>query len=108
MTLALAGLSHAETPRGSAAFSVVQRVGAPFGVAVVAMILQSLLDGATTAADQLAAFSGTFWWIFGLGVVPLVLAFFVPSEPEDRSEPEEPSGKNALPEPAAEATDPAQ
>ena len=105
MTLALAGLSHAETPRGSAAFSVVQRVGAPFGVAVVAMILQKLLDGTTTATAQLAAFSDTFWWIFGLGAVPLVLAFFVPSEQE---EPSESSRKNALPEPAAEAADPAQ
>ena len=87
MTLALSGLSHAETPRGSAAFSVVQRVGAPFGVAVVAVILQNLLDGATTTTDQLAAFSGTFWWIFGLSTVPLALAFFVPSEPEKATEP---------------------
>ena len=87
MTLALSGLSHAETPRGSSAFSVVQRVGAPFGVAVVAVILQNLLDGATTTTDQLAAFQGTFWWIFGLSTVPLVLAFFVPSESEKATDP---------------------
>ncbi|MFI6463406.1 MDR family MFS transporter [Streptomyces sp. NPDC050538] len=87
MTLALAGLNHAETPRGSAAFSVVQRVGAPFGVAVVAVILQNLLDGATTTTDQLAAFQGTFWWIFGLSTVPLVLAFFVPPESQKATDP---------------------
>ncbi|WP_406147686.1 MDR family MFS transporter [Streptomyces sp. NBC_01012] len=85
MTLALAGLSHDETPRGSAAFSVVQRVGAPFGVAVVAVILQNLLAGGTTAADGLSAFTGTFWWIFGLSSVSLLLAFLVPSQ--KRAEP---------------------
>ncbi|MFS8203801.1 MDR family MFS transporter [Streptomyces sp. CWNU-52B] len=80
MALALADLSHDETPRGSAAFSVVQRVGAPFGVAVVAVVLQNLLDGATTEADGLSAFTGTFWWICGLSAVPLLPALFVPSE----------------------------
>ncbi|GCE00693.1 MDR family MFS transporter [Embleya hyalina] len=89
MTLAFSNLSHDEAPRGSAAFSVVQRVGAPFGVAVVAVILQNLLDGATTPADRLAAFSGTFWWIFGLSAIPLLLAFFVPSE--KRTDPAEPT-----------------
>ncbi|MYV99008.1 MDR family MFS transporter [Streptomyces sp. SID3343] len=89
MTLAFSNLSHDEAPRGSAAFSVVQRVGAPFGVAVVAVILQNLLDGATTAADELSAFSGTFWWIFGLSAIPLLLAFFVSSD--KRTEPAEPT-----------------
>jgi EmrB/QacA subfamily drug resistance transporter len=75
LTLALAGLSHDETPRGSAAFSVVQRVGAPFGVAVIAVILQNLLTGSTSPA---AAFSETFWWTFGFGALPLALAFLLP------------------------------
>ncbi|MFI6341287.1 MDR family MFS transporter [Streptomyces sp. NPDC050535] len=87
MTLALSNLSHDETPRGSAAFSVVQRVGAPFGVAVIAVILQNLLHGGTTAADELSAFSGTFWWTVGLSAIPLLLAVFVPSE--KRTEPAE-------------------
>lgn len=93
MTLALANLSHEETPRASAAFSVVQRVGAPFGVAVIAVILQHRLDGAATAAATLAAFSGTFWWVFGLSAVPLVLAFLVPSQKRTGAgpEPAEPS-----------------
>lgn len=79
MTLAFAGLSHAETPRGSAAFSVVQRVGAPFGVTVVAVILERLLSGAHTPQAALGAFGATFWWVFGLSAVPLALAFFIPS-----------------------------
>lgn len=80
MTLAFSNLSHDEAPRGSAAFSVVQRVGAPFGVAVIAVILQNLLDGDTAATEVLAAFSRTFWWIFGLSAIPLLLAFFVPAK----------------------------
>ena len=88
MTLALANLSHDETPRGSAAFSVVQRVGAPFGVAVIAVILQNRLHGATNAADGLSAFSGTFWWICGLSAVPLALAFLLPSGKSSEPEPE--------------------
>ncbi|GAA3887924.1 DHA2 family efflux MFS transporter permease subunit [Leifsonia kafniensis] len=79
MTLAFAGLSHAETPRGSAAFSVVQRVGAPFGVTVIAVILQSYLTGATTAPEALGAFTATFWWVFALSPIPLLLALLLPA-----------------------------
>ena len=76
LALALANLSHSEAPHGSAAFTVVQRVGAPFGVAVVAVILQNLLADGTV--NDAAAFNGTFWWVFGLSAIPLVLAFFLP------------------------------
>jgi EmrB/QacA subfamily drug resistance transporter len=80
MTLAFAGLSPAETPRGSAAFSVVQRVGAPFGVTVIAVILQHYSAGAATGHAALAAFSSTFWWVFALSAVPLLLAFLLPGK----------------------------
>ncbi|MEU6726712.1 DHA2 family efflux MFS transporter permease subunit [Nonomuraea wenchangensis] len=78
MILALSGLSHDEAPRGSAAFNVVQRVGAPFGVAVIAVVLQSLLTDAAGPEDGLAAFSTTFWWTLGLSALPLLLALLVP------------------------------
>lgn len=78
MTLAFAGLSHDETPRGSAAFSIVKQVGAPFGVTVIAVILQHFLSTATTASQALAAFNATFWWVLALSVVPLVFAFLMP------------------------------
>ncbi len=74
MTLAFTSLSHAEAPRGSAAFSVVQRVGAPFGVAVIAVILQTTLKHTA----PLAAFQHTFWWVFGFSAIPLLLALFIP------------------------------
>jgi EmrB/QacA subfamily drug resistance transporter len=75
MTLAFTGLSHEEAPRGSAAFSVVQRVGSPFGVAVIAVILQNGLG----SGDGLAAFSGAFWWTFALSAAPLLFVPFLPS-----------------------------
>ncbi|GAA3605085.1 DHA2 family efflux MFS transporter permease subunit [Kineosporia mesophila] len=84
MELAFSNLNHAEIPRGSAAFSVVQRVGAPFGVAVVAVILQRLLNDATAPTD---AFATTFRWIVGLSAVPLVLSFFIPSGRDGEPEP---------------------
>jgi EmrB/QacA subfamily drug resistance transporter len=79
MTLAFASLSHAETPRGSAAFNLVKQVGAPFGVTVIAVVLQQYLAGATTANQALGAFNATFWWVLALSAVPLVLAFLVPA-----------------------------
>ncbi|WP_213816383.1 DHA2 family efflux MFS transporter permease subunit [Glaciihabitans sp. dw_435] len=81
-TLAFVNLARPEIPRGSAAFSIVQRVGAPFGVTVVAVILQAYITsaGAGATGTQIAgAFGAAFWWIFAFSAVPLVLAFFLPS-----------------------------
>lgn len=81
MTVAFASLSRAEVPRASAAFSVVQRVGAPFGVTVVAVLLQSLLTSAApTPAGIAAAFATTFWWVIAFSAVPLLVAFFLPTQ----------------------------
>jgi hypothetical protein len=84
MTLAFGGLSHAEIPRAGAAFSVVQRVGAPFGVTVIAVLLESALTRASSAPDgatavsMAAAFGSTFWWVFAFATVPLLLGFLLP------------------------------
>jgi EmrB/QacA subfamily drug resistance transporter len=85
MTLAFASLSHAETPRGSAAFNVVKQVGAPFGVTVFAVVLQNNLAEATTASQALGAFNATFWWIFALSAVPMLLALLLPATPKRRA-----------------------
>jgi EmrB/QacA subfamily drug resistance transporter len=75
MTLAMAGLARPEVPRASAAFSVVQRVGAPFGVTVVAVLLQSSL----ASHGQLDAFHTTFWWVIAFSAVPFALGLLLPS-----------------------------
>jgi EmrB/QacA subfamily drug resistance transporter len=77
MAMALASLEPTETARGSAAFNLMQRIGAPFGVAVIAVILQSLTGTDPTTAVATRAFRGTFWSVLGFGVVPLVLAMFI-------------------------------
>lgn len=79
MTLAFTSLSDAETPRGSAAFNIVKQVGAPFGVTVIAVVLQNYATHATTTQQALGAFTSTFWWVLALSVIPLLLAFFIPT-----------------------------
>jgi hypothetical protein len=86
LSLALAGLSHDEAPRGGAAFSIVQRVGSPFGVAVVSVILQTMLNDAITRHERLTAFTGTFWWVFALGAIPLVVVPFLPGRAREVQE----------------------
>lgn len=86
LTLALAGLSYEQAPHGSSAFSVVQRVGAPFGVAVIAVILQTLLNDARTPTAGLHAFTITFWWTFGLAAIPLALSILLPANRNAPSE----------------------
>lgn len=98
MTLAFTSLSHAEAPRGSAAFSIVQRVGAPFGVTVIAVILQGFLHGAATPAAAAAAFSSTFWWVCALSAVPLALAFLIPGGNRAAGAGEGAADKGAVPD----------
>lgn len=85
MTLAFASLSDAETPRGSAAFNVVKQVGAPFGVTVIAVVLQSFLAGSSGTAQAADAFNATYWCILALSAVPLALAFLLPAAPRRAS-----------------------
>jgi EmrB/QacA subfamily drug resistance transporter len=78
MTLAFASLEAPEVPRASAAFNIVQRVGAPFGTTVVAVLLASYLAGAGTPAAVSGAFNASFIWVIAFSLVPLVLGFFLP------------------------------
>jgi MFS family permease len=97
MTVAFASLPRAEVPRASAAFSVVQRVGAPFGVTVVAVLLQGYLTDAGTDATLIAdAFGNSFWWVLGFSAVPLALAALLPP-PIPAQIPAEPTTEDPTP-----------
>jgi EmrB/QacA subfamily drug resistance transporter len=76
--IAFGSMARSEVPRGSAAFSVVQRVGAPFGVTVIAVLLESIGAHATTASAVASAFDSTFGWVLVFSAVPLVLALLLP------------------------------
>ena len=79
-TIAFGSLTTPEIPRASAAFSVVQRVGAPFGVTVVAVLLQGYLASPATSGTPIPdAFHATFWWVIASSAIPFALAFFLPS-----------------------------
>jgi predicted cobalt transporter CbtA len=53
---------------------ISQQVGASFGIAIVAVALQSLL-----AHGAVGAFQGAFWWATGITVVALIPALALPS-----------------------------
>jgi hypothetical protein len=66
---AYADVSHPQMPHATMMTRITQQVGASFGAAVVAVVLQSLLvHGAT------AGFHGTFWWTIAITLVALVPA----------------------------------
>ena len=76
--IAFGSMARSEVPRGSAAFSVVQRVGAPFGVTVIAVLLESIGAHATSATAVASAFDATFGWVLVFSAVPLALALLLP------------------------------
>jgi hypothetical protein len=55
---------------------IAQQVGASFGTAIVAVVLQSLLDQGATGAFQRA-----FWWAISIAIVALIPAFALPARP---------------------------
>jgi EmrB/QacA subfamily drug resistance transporter len=70
----LAGVAHATMNT-----RIAQQIGASFGVAIVAVALQSLLAHGATSAFQRA-----FWWAIGITVAALIPALALPtSRPAD-------------------------
>jgi EmrB/QacA subfamily drug resistance transporter len=58
---------------------ISQQVGASFGIAIVAVALQSLLSHGATGA-----FQGAFWWATGISVAALIPALALPARPAAR------------------------
>jgi Na+-driven multidrug efflux pump len=78
MALAFRGLERAEVPDASIISRIATQVGGAFGTAVLAVILESALSGANTAADAAAAFQQAFWWSTGFALAGVVLSFLLP------------------------------
>ena len=64
-----AGIQHATMNT-----RIAQQVGASFGIAIVAVALQSLLTHGATSA-----FQGAFWWAIGITVAALIPAIALPA-----------------------------
>ncbi|ANS69124.1 drug resistance transporter [Streptomyces lincolnensis] len=79
---AVAGLPKDEIPRGTTAFNIVQRIGAPFGTTTVAVLLaRATADAPHGTAGLAGAFASTFWWTLGFTVFPVALALLLPRVP---------------------------
>jgi EmrB/QacA subfamily drug resistance transporter len=83
------GLRIDEYPRATSAIRSFQQVGASFGTAALAVILQHQSRGAAGAAGLADAFAHTFWWAVGFTALAFIPALLLPSvrrEPAIESE----------------------
>ncbi|WP_160502131.1 MDR family MFS transporter [Streptomyces sp. BA2] len=65
--------------RATGTISVVQRVGASSGTAVIALVLGlQLADASAAPAAEAGAYGNTFWWSAGLTLVALIPAALLP------------------------------
>ena len=75
MTAAFSVLTHEQVRNASPQLNVIQRVGGSFGVALVAVSLQSKIVhiGIHATSSQLAtAVAQTYWWVAGSTAIALV------------------------------------
>jgi MFS family permease len=87
MSVAYDDIGPADIPHATMNIRIAQQVGASFGVAIVAVVLQSLL-----AHGAVSAFHTAFWWAFGIAVIAFVPALALPAA--------RPSGTTAAARPA--------
>jgi EmrB/QacA subfamily drug resistance transporter len=74
MAVAYRDIQPSGIPHASMNTRIIQQVGASFGTAIVAVVLQALLDGGAAGA-----FRGAFWWAIGITLVALIPAVALPS-----------------------------
>ncbi|MFD1815552.1 DHA2 family efflux MFS transporter permease subunit [Rhodococcus gannanensis] len=79
MSVAFVGLDRAEVPHASIITRLAQQVGGAFGTALLAVILESSIGGASTVEGRVHAFGTAFWWAVGFTVVATAICFALPS-----------------------------
>jgi EmrB/QacA subfamily drug resistance transporter len=75
MTVAFVDLDPGEMPHASMLTRISQQVGGSFGVAVGAVVLQSVLASGHSAAH---AFGQAFWWTIGFTLIAALASFLLP------------------------------
>ena len=102
---AYASLDQADLARAASVVNVVKRLGGSVGVALVAVVLERRMPGASDAAAERAAsdtavadaFTATFWWVLAFCVLALVPAAFLPRRPVGvRRQPSGATGSTAV------------
>jgi EmrB/QacA subfamily drug resistance transporter len=82
MTAAYHDLKPDAVPRATSAGRILQQIGASFGTAVLAVILQNQAASHATEAGGLhTAFGNTFWWTVGLTALAFIPALLLPNTP---------------------------
>ena len=79
MSVAYQDVPPAGIPHATMNTRISQQVGASFGIAIVAVALQSLL-----AHGAASAFQGAFWWATGITVAALIPALALPARAATR------------------------
>jgi EmrB/QacA subfamily drug resistance transporter len=74
MSVAYNDIEPADIPHATMNTRIAQQVGASFGVAIVAVVLQSLL-----AHGAVGAFHTAFWWAFGITAAAIAAALALPA-----------------------------
>lgn len=78
LTMAYLEVPGDRIPRGTVMIAVVQRVGASFGTAMVALLLSVNLGGSQAAATRPGPYADTFWWMLALVAAMLVPPLLMP------------------------------
>ena len=82
LSVAYNDIGSADIPHATMNTRIAQQVGASFGVAIVAVVLQSLL-----ARGGVSAFHTAFWWAFGITVVAVIPALALPAARPTQTQP---------------------
>ena len=83
MALGFRGLARSQVPDASIITRIAQQVGGSFGTAVLAVILTSTLNAATSPAALEGAFRRSFWWALGFTAVGILISLTLPGTVPD-------------------------
>jgi EmrB/QacA subfamily drug resistance transporter len=78
MSVAFVGLERDEVPHASIITRLAQQIGGAFGTALLAVILESAVAGATSIDALAQGFDIAFWWAVGFTVVAIGVCFALP------------------------------
>jgi EmrB/QacA subfamily drug resistance transporter len=100
ITAAYRGLANEAIPRATTAVRIFQQVGASFGTAVLAVILQHQVasHAGAGAAGLATAFGHTFWWAVGFTALAAISALLLPTGLPDQAPAA--SAPSPIPEPS--------
>ena len=85
-TAAFVGLDRPEIPHASIITRIALQIGGSFGVAILAVILDSALASATRSNSPVpTAFDQAFWWSIGFTGLAVLLSLALPGRPRTPS-----------------------